>query len=141
MFRQPVFDPGMFVRGVVVTDQMQILVFRGFPVDLTQELEPLAVAMLGRALTDHRAVQHIERGKQSCLAVAFVSIGHGRCAAFFSGATPAGFDPAPGSSFFRNLHPDNARFLELSLSFADRHHWQFNRSLAQLIPSCIFKNL
>jgi len=44
---------GVFVCGVVVDDEMKLLVFRGLAVDQTQELEPLlmAVAIMQAAIS------------------------------------------------------------------------------------------
>ena len=78
MFFEPCFDAGVFVRGIVVADQVQRFVFRRFPIDLTQELQPLRVAMALLALTDHRAVESIERGKERRRAMTFVVMGHRR---------------------------------------------------------------
>jgi hypothetical protein len=60
MLRQPFLHGRMFVRGVVVSDQMKRLVLGRFAVDLAQEFEPLAVSvapllwLMSRALTDER---------------------------------------------------------------------------------------
>ena len=61
---QPLLDLRMLVRGVVVADQMKGLVLRRFPVDLAQEIKPLAMTMALLAARDDRAVEGIHRGKQ-----------------------------------------------------------------------------
>ncbi len=66
MFLEPCLDGGMLVRSIVVADEVQLFVFRRFPVDLTQELQPFRVAMALLALTDHGAVEGIECGKECC---------------------------------------------------------------------------
>jgi hypothetical protein len=42
---QPGFDPGMFVGGVIVHDQMQLQLGRGLLVNLLEEAQPLAMGM------------------------------------------------------------------------------------------------
>jgi hypothetical protein len=44
----PAQHVGMLVRGVVVDDEMKLLVLRSLAVDQTQELEPLLMAMAVR---------------------------------------------------------------------------------------------
>ena len=63
MFLEPGLDGAVFVRSIVVADEVQVFVFRCFPIDLTQELQPFGVAMTLLALTDHGDVEGIERGK------------------------------------------------------------------------------
>ena len=78
MLFEPGFDAGVFVRSIVVADQVQRFVFRCFPIDLTQELQPFRVAMALLALTDHGAVEGIECGKKCGCAMTFVVMGHRR---------------------------------------------------------------
>jgi len=58
MLFQPLFNLGMLVRSIVVADQMQFLILGSLPVDLTQEIEPLDMAMaLGqREITEPSSV-------------------------------------------------------------------------------------
>ena len=42
---QPRLDLGMLVSGIVVADQMQFFFLGRFPINLTQEVQPLGVAM------------------------------------------------------------------------------------------------
>ena len=60
---QPLLHLGMFVRGVVVGDQVQILPGGRHLVDHAQELQPFLMAMAVIAHADHSAVGHVESGK------------------------------------------------------------------------------
>ena len=42
---QPALDDGMFMGGVVVQNDVDVLVQRNFAVDLLEKLQPLAVGM------------------------------------------------------------------------------------------------
>ena len=48
------FDPGVFVGGVVVHDQVQLAIRRGLRVDLFEEAQPFLMAMPGLAARCHR---------------------------------------------------------------------------------------
>src|SRR5438445_13715517 len=69
---EPRFNIGMVVRGVVVADQMHFLFLGRLAVDLTQEHEPLLMAVTLLATRNERTIQGTERGEQSRGAVAFV---------------------------------------------------------------------
>jgi len=69
---EPGLDLRVLVSGVVVDDQMQIELGRGFAFDLAQELQPLLVPMPRQALADHGTVQRIEGRKQRGRSVALV---------------------------------------------------------------------
>src|SRR5574337_96794 len=64
VFLQPLLHLWMFVRGIVIADQMQRLVFRSLPVNLAQEIEPFNMAVTLLATGDDRSVQRVERGEQ-----------------------------------------------------------------------------
>ena len=76
MLFQPLLDLGVLVRRVVVADEMKRLVLRGFAVDLTQEVEPLNMAVTLRAAGDHRTIKRTHRGKQGRRPMALVVVGH-----------------------------------------------------------------
>jgi hypothetical protein len=59
----------MLVGGVVVKDGVDELAGRHGGLDPVEETDELLVAMLRQALTDHGAVEDIERGKQRGRAV------------------------------------------------------------------------
>jgi hypothetical protein len=85
MFLEPPFDVRVFVRPIVVRDQMEIQSSGHLPVNLAQELEKLFVSMAGITGTNHRAVQDIEGGEQTRGSVAFVIMGHRPTATLFHG--------------------------------------------------------
>ena len=76
---------GVFVCGVVVDDEMKLLVFRGLAVDQTQELESLLMAVAIHAGGHQLAIERIQRRKQCGCAVTLVVVSHGLSAAFFHG--------------------------------------------------------
>lgn len=62
-----------------------------------EEAGELLVSVTLHVAADHRAIAHVERGKQRGRAVALVVVPHG-CAAVRA-AAPAGYDRAPESGF------------------------------------------
>jgi hypothetical protein len=60
----PFQHAGMLVRGVVVDDQMQLLVARGLAVNQTQEFQPLLMAVAIHAGGHHGVVEGVQRGEQ-----------------------------------------------------------------------------
>ncbi len=98
MLLQPRLDLGMLVRGVVVADQVQLLVLGRLAVDLAQEVEPFDMAMALRATGNHGAVQRTHRGKQRGRAVALVVVGHR--------LRPALLERQPGLRAIQCLHLD-----------------------------------
>ena len=77
MFGEPLFNVRMLVGRLVVADQMQRLVLRGLPIDLTQEREPLDMPMTLLATRDDGTVKRIHRREQSRGSVALVIVRHG----------------------------------------------------------------
>ncbi len=74
LFGKPGLHLGMLMGGIVVTDEMQLFVFGCFAVGLTQEGQPLGVAVALLALADDLTVQHAQGGKQGCGAVALIRV-------------------------------------------------------------------
>ena len=74
---QPVDDFLMFVRGVVVANDMDLFVFRHGTFDLIEKPDPFLMTMLRHTGPDNRAVQRIERGEHRGRPVAFVVVGEG----------------------------------------------------------------
>ena len=99
---QPFPNIGVLVRGVVVTDQMQLLVLWCLTVDLAQEAQPLSMSMTGFAARDHCAIEGAQGSEQRGGAVALIVMRHGRCPAPFSLAIPVACDPVPESGFSRH---------------------------------------
>src|SRR5215472_6015771 len=56
MSYQPGFDPGMFMGGVVIGDQVHRQVVRNLPFKVVEKTEELLVAMTRPALRDDRTV-------------------------------------------------------------------------------------
>ena len=56
VFLQPFFHLGMFVRGVVIADQVQRFVFQGFPINLAQ-IQPFSMTVTLLTTGDDRSVQ------------------------------------------------------------------------------------
>lgn len=69
MFSQPGLDRGVLVRGVVVTDHMDLEVFRHGPVDLDQEFLERDGTGLAVDRGNHRTVGDIHRREQGRRAV------------------------------------------------------------------------
>ena len=82
MLLQPRFDLGMFVRGVVIQDQMQVAIGWRLLIEQPQELQPLDMPVACLALSDHRAIGDIERGKERGRPVAHIVVGEGAGPAF-----------------------------------------------------------
>lgn len=87
---QPVFHLGVFVRGVVVRDEVYFSVRWGLPVDEPKEAQPFLMPMLTPAGREHLPVQRVQRGKERGGAVSFVVVGHRLGAAFFKRQTLLG---------------------------------------------------
>jgi len=87
---QPGFHAGMFVRAIIIHDQMEIEFGRSFIVDFLQESQELLVPMAGHAVPDHLAVEHAQGGKQSGRPMAGVIMRHCSTAAFLQGQTGLG---------------------------------------------------
>ena len=73
---EPGFNPRMFVRAVVIHDQMEIESRRCFAVDLLEEADELLVSMARHTVADHLAIEHAESSKQSCRSMANVIVCH-----------------------------------------------------------------
>ena len=76
MPRQPGADFGMLVGGVIVNDQMHVLLSRGLAVDRIEKADELLMPVTAHALADDLAVEDVEGGEQGRGAVAFVIMGH-----------------------------------------------------------------
>src|SRR5665213_1096207 len=87
---KPTLHFRMFVSGIVIDDQMEIFFRRRDPINHTQELQPLLMAMPVVAHADHLAIESIHSGEQSGRPVSFVVVSHGPAAAFFDRQTGLG---------------------------------------------------
>ena len=74
-------EPGanlrLFVGGVVVEYNVDVLVGRQFGLNRVQETDELLVPMPLHIAPDHRAIAHVQRRKQLGRPVAFVVMRHG----------------------------------------------------------------
>jgi hypothetical protein len=73
----PTFDLGVFVDGVIVDDEMEREIARGFGIEMLEEGQPLAVRVARCGLAEDLAVEIGERGKQRDGAVTRVVVGLG----------------------------------------------------------------
>src|ERR1700756_5508337 len=69
---QPSLDLRMSVGGVVVHDAMDVELGWHSSFDLAQKRQELLMPMARLATGQHRAIEHIQRGKQRCGAMALV---------------------------------------------------------------------
>ena len=74
MLPEPGSDLGMFVRGVVVGDQVHVEMLRRLAVDGAQELEPFLMPVPLHALADHAAGGDVESCERRRRAMAFVVV-------------------------------------------------------------------
>src|SRR5271165_4030124 len=70
-------DGGMFMGGVVVQNDVDVLAQRNFAVDLLEKLQPLAVGVCWGGVSYDFALQIVQRGKKGHRAVAIVIVGLG----------------------------------------------------------------
>ena len=73
---KPVLDFLMFVRGVVVADDMNFFTEWDATLDEVEKFNPLLMTVFTHTGSDHRAIHYIERCKESCLPVAFIVVSH-----------------------------------------------------------------
>ena len=82
MTPKPALDFGMFVRAVIVHDQVQLELPGKLVVELLEKFQKLLMPMPRVTLTDHFALGHFQCCKQRGRPVAFVVVGHCPTAAF-----------------------------------------------------------
>jgi hypothetical protein len=70
---QPGADFGMLVGGVIINDQMHVLLSRGLAVDRIEEADELLMPVAAHALANDLAVEDVEGGEQGGGAVAWES--------------------------------------------------------------------
>ena len=105
----PGFHPGMFMRAIIIHDQMEIEFGGSFGIDFLQETEKLLMPMARHAISDHFAVEHAESGKQSGRPVTDVIMGQGSAAAFLQGQAGLGSVQGLDLAFF--VHAQNQRLV------------------------------
>ena len=67
----------MLMSGVVVNDQVQVILGDCFPINRFQKFDPLLMTMALLALRDERAVHHTQRREQRRCTMALVIVCHG----------------------------------------------------------------
>jgi hypothetical protein len=87
MTLEPGDDLGMFVSGVVVADDMNIQLGGDLALDLTQEGQPLLMAMTPGGMSKDLAREIVEGGKQGDRSVTIVIVGLGADVTFTQGQT------------------------------------------------------
>ena len=87
---EPGFHPRMFVRAVIIHDQMEIESRRSFAVDFLEETDELLVSMARHTVADHLAIEHTESSKQSRRSMANVIVRHRPAPALLHGKTGLG---------------------------------------------------
>ena len=74
--RQPPLDRGMFVRGIVIGNQMQGLALGDLAINQTKECQPFLVTMAWQARGDDRALRDMQGGKEGGGAMPLVIVRH-----------------------------------------------------------------
>jgi len=77
MARKPFLDLVLLMRRVVVEDHVDGLVLRHLALDEVEETDELLMPVPLHVLSNDRAVEHVECGKQRGRAMALVIMGHG----------------------------------------------------------------
>ena len=105
----PGFHTGMFMRAIIIHDQMEIEFGRGFVVDFLKESDELLMPMAWHAVSDHLAVERAQGGKQGGRSMADVIMRHCSTAAFLQGQTGLGSVKGLDLAFF--VHAQNQRLV------------------------------
>ncbi|TKS58407.1 MAG: hypothetical protein EWM73_03544 [Nitrospira sp.] len=90
MSLQPACHAGVFVRSIVVHDQMHIKPGQRVGIDLLEEPNELLVPMPRHAVANDRAIEHAQGREQRGGAVALVVVRHGSAAALLQGEARLG---------------------------------------------------
>lgn len=90
MSLDPGFYAGMFMRAIIIHNQMEIEFGESFVIDYLKESDELLMPMAGHAVSDHLAVEHAQGGKQGGRSMADVIMRHCSTAAFLQGQTGLG---------------------------------------------------
>ncbi len=84
---EPGYHPGMFMRPIIIHDQVEIEFERGLGVDFLKEADELLMPMARHAISDHPAVEHAQGGKQSRRSMTHIIMRHCSTATFLQGQT------------------------------------------------------
>jgi len=74
---QPALDDRMFMGGVIIQNDVDMLTQGNFAVDLLEKFQPLAVGVSLGGVSDDFALQIIQRGKEGNRTVTVVIVGLG----------------------------------------------------------------
>src|SRR6266478_745719 len=74
---QPALDGRMFMGGVIVQNDVDVLAQRNLPVDSLEKFQPLVPGVGLGGVSDDFALQIIRRGKEGERTVAIVTVGLG----------------------------------------------------------------
>ena len=74
---EPSFDPGMFVRGVVVANDVDLFVWSHGVLYFLEKGQPFIVAVPLCGMCQHFAAQVVQRGKESHRSVPIIIMGAG----------------------------------------------------------------
>ena len=105
----PGFHAWMFMRAVIIHDQMEIEFGRSFVVYFLKESQELLMPMAGHAVSDHLAVEHAQGSKQGGRSMADVIMRHCSTAAFLQGQT--GLGSVKGLDLAFLIHTQNQRLV------------------------------
>src|SRR4051794_6797424 len=72
---EPSSDLRMLIGGVIIDDEVDVEFCRHIGLDVPQEGEELLVTMAGLALSEDRAIEHVECPEKRCGAMPFVVMG------------------------------------------------------------------
>lgn len=75
MALNPGFDPWMFMRAVIIYDEMKSLLGRGFRIDLLEKAKEFLMTMARHTIPNYAAIQHIKGGEEGGGPVALVVMG------------------------------------------------------------------
>lgn len=106
---KPGFHAGMFMRPVIIHDQMEIEFGRGLGVDFLKEPDELLMPMTGHAISDHLAIKHAQGRKQSRRSMTDVIMRHCSTATFLQGQTGLGSVQSLDLAFL--IHAQNQRLV------------------------------
>src|SRR6185437_9952019 len=74
MTGHPGLDLGMLVSAVVIGDEVDVQTRRNIAVEMVEKRQEFLMAMARLALSDHFAIEHVERGEQRRGAVAIIIV-------------------------------------------------------------------
>ena len=83
MFFEPTLNWWALMSSVVVHDQMNIQLGCGLRIYDPEEFDEFSASMPRQTFANHRAIQHIQSGKQGRCPISFVIVSHGCASSLF----------------------------------------------------------